>query len=299
MMEQRGLRREERIGLAVALVLHLALVGALFVQPETRKPVPEPQRMTVNLATDVGLQATAPDPVSESRASQAPELGADSTPAPLVEQPPEPAIERPAPPEVERPQPKPTAKPTARPTAKPTARPTPKPSARPSAKPSPRPSAKPSAKPSPKPSAKPTAKPTQSTKPTGSRLGDNFLDGAGNSTQTEETRVPASQIGASAKASLFQAVGRQLRPHWQPPSGPDVDKIVTKVRFRLNANGSLNGRPTLVGQRGVNDTNRAQAGRHGEQAIRAVQLAAPFDLPEEYYEAWKTVTVDFDWKLAQ
>jgi hypothetical protein len=28
-------------------------------------------------------------------------------------------------------------------------------------------------------------------------------------------------------------------------------------------------------------------------------LAAPFDLPQEYYEAWKVITVDFDWRLAQ
>lgn len=55
----------------------------------------------------------------------------------------------------------------------------------------------------------------------------------------------------------------------------------------------------MVRQSGVTDTNRPQAGRHAEQAIRAVQLAAPFDLPEEYYEAWKVVTVDFDWKLSQ
>jgi hypothetical protein len=143
------------------------------------------------------------------------------------------------------------------------------------------------------------AQPQSSQRSGGSRLGDNFLSGAGDSTTTSETRVPASQIGASTKASLFQAVARQLRPHWQPPSGPDVDKIVTKVRFRLNPDGTLASAPSVVGQRGVTATNSAQAGRHGEQAIRAVQLAAPLDLPEEYYVAWKLITVDFDWRLAQ
>jgi hypothetical protein len=133
----------------------------------------------------------------------------------------------------------------------------------------------------------------------GSRIGADFLPGAGSSTTTRETRVPASQIGASAKASLFQAVARQLRPKWQPPSGPDVEELVTKVRFRLNADGNLAGRPEVVRQSGINDTNRPQASRHAELAVRAVQLAAPFDLPEQYYEAWKVVTVDFDWKLSQ
>ena len=130
-------------------------------------------------------------------------------------------------------------------------------------------------------------------------MGDNFLAGMGDSAATTETRAPASAIGAGEKASLLQGIVREIKPHWQPPSGPDVDQLVTKIRFRLNKDGSLAGRPELVGQRGENATNRAQAGRHGEQAIRAVQLAAPFDLPDQYYSAWKTVTLDFDWKLSQ
>ncbi|UOR16529.1 energy transducer TonB [Qipengyuania aquimaris] len=148
------------------------------------------------------------------------------------------------------------------------------------------------------PRRQPEAQPTE--KPRGSLIGDNFLAGSGGSTTTNETRTPASQIGASTKASLVQAIAREIKPHWQPPAGPDVEQITTFLRFRLNADGTLAGRPTIVRQTGVNDTNRAQAGRHGEQAIRAVQLAAPFDLPEEYYEAWKVVgPFGFDWRLAQ
>ena len=37
-----------------------------------------------------------------------------------------------------------------------------------------------------------------------------------------------------------------------------------------------------------------------EQAIRAVELAAPFNLPPEYYNAWKRVSsFRFDRKLSQ
>jgi hypothetical protein len=50
----------------------------------------------------------------------------------------------------------------------------------------------------------------------------------------------------------------------------------------------------------VTDTNRAQASRHVEQAIRAVQLAAPFALPPQYYDAWKRVSqFKFDRRLSQ
>jgi len=251
-----SLKREERIGLAVAFGLHLLLVLVFLMEPNTRESVEPAQRMTVNLASEVGLEPAAPVPVPESRAAIAPELS--DTPAPQPQPTPQPRLERPV-----------AADSPSR------------------------------ARPRPQPSRAAPTPPRRSERSGGSRVGDNFLAGMGDSTRTAETRAPASALGASERASLLQGIVREVKPHWQPPSGPDSDQLVSKVRFRLNRDGSLNGRPTLVGQRGENATNRTQAGRHGEQAIRAVQLAAPFDLPERYYDAWKTVTLDFDWKLAQ
>ncbi|ANY20194.1 transport protein TonB [Tsuneonella dongtanensis] len=249
-----NLRREERIGLGIAVVLHLALGAAFLVQSSKREAVPAMERMTVNLATDVGLSATAPEPVPESAAAIAPTLAEE--PAPVVEPLPAPPPPKPLPRATQAPKPKPTQasnEPRRRPDAPSTReRSTPKPAG-------------------------------------GSRIGSDFLPGAGDSTTTRETRVPASQIGASAKASLLQAISNEIRPRWKPPSGPEVDQITTYLRFRLNPDGSLAGAPTFVRQTGVNDVNRPQSDRHRELAIRAVQLAAPFDLPEEYYEAWKVV----------
>jgi periplasmic protein TonB len=251
-----SIRREERIGLAVAFGLHAALVLAFLTRPDTREDIEPAQRMTVNLASEVGLEAAAPVPVPESRAAIAPTLA--DTPAPAPQPTPEPRLERPV-----------------------------------------AASAPSTARPRPQPSRAAAAPPRSATQGGGSRVGDNFLAGMGDSTRTSETRAPAATIGSSERASLLQAITREVKPRWQPPSGADVDQLVSKVRFRLSRDGSLSGAPTLVSQRGVNETNRAQANRHGEQAIRAVQLAAPFDLPERYYDAWKTVTLDFDWKLAQ
>ncbi len=70
-------------------------------------------------------------------------------------------------------------------------------------------------------------------------------------------------------------------------------------RGQVKGVGGRAGEPSRGGQGGETEANRAQAPRHAENAIRAVQLAAPFDLPPEYYEAWKTVTVDFDWNLSR
>ena len=259
-MALASLQREDKLGLAVAVVLHVGLLAAFLMQPEAES-APMPDRMTVNLAEDVGLEAVAPVPVLESRASTSPEV-TDTISA----EPPMPEV-------VERPvemRPVPSTKP----------------------RPSPRTEA-------PRETRREAPRPTPTSNAGGSRRFDQAFAGAGSSESTSETRVPASQIGASAKASLLQGIVREVKPHWQPPSGPEVDQLVSKVRFRLNPDGSLAGRPQLVSQRGESATNAAQAGRHGEQAIRAVQLAAPFDLPSEYYEAWKTVTLDFDWKLAQ
>ena len=263
-----SLKREERIGLAVAFGLHLALVLVFLLESDTRESLEPAQRMTVNLAGEVGLEAAAPVPVPESRAAIAPTLSDTLAlqPEPVTQPQPQP-----------RPQPPVT---TARP-APATERPRPQPN---------RAAATPSR----------TAQPARPAERSGgSRVGDNFLAGMGDSTRTSETRAPAGAIGAAERASLLQAITREVKPRWQPPSGPDVDQLVSRVRFRLNRDGSLAGAPALVSQRGVTQTNGPQAGRHGEQAIRAVQLAAPFDLPERYYDAWRTVTLDFDWKLSQ
>jgi hypothetical protein len=83
------------------------------------------------------------------------------------------------------------------------------------------------------------------------------------------------------------------------PQGADAEQLVTLVRVRLARDGSLVGDPQVVSQSGETPANAAQKARHAEQAIRAVRLAAPFDLPEEYYSAWQTVTSRFDRRLSQ
>ncbi|AXB77547.1 hypothetical protein TQ38_014395 [Novosphingobium sp. P6W] len=71
------------------------------------------------------------------------------------------------------------------------------------------------------------------------------------------------------------------------------------MRFRLARDGSLSGEPEVVSTTGQNAANQAQVTRHQEQAIRAVKLAAPFNLPDDLYEGWKVVTTNFDRRLSQ
>lgn len=290
------LRPEERIGLAVAALLHLGLVAVLVTRPAPRPAPTREERVVVNLSSEAGLTSTAPDPVAESRASQAPELAPDPAPAPAPPEPLAAALPPPAPaPAVQR---APTARP--QPAARPVARPTPLPTSRPTARATPQPAR--SAAPPRKSTRTPprTLPRPAATRAGAGNIGADFLDGVGSSTTSRETRVPASQIGAAVKSSLFAQISREIRPHWNPPSGADAEKLVTVLRWRLNPDGSLAGTPTVVRQTGVTESNAAQKERHAELAIRAVQLAAPFDLDPKYYEAFRTVgPIEFDWRLSQ
>jgi hypothetical protein len=237
------LRSEERLGLAVAVLLHVALVAALVLQPGKPKPFPMPERMVVSLSSEVGLKSTSPKPAEQAQAAIAPTLAPEPAPEP-------------------RPEPKPVPKPVVKPVPAVAAKPL-------------------------KPETKPA--PPVTKKGGGSRIGNDFLKGLASGDRKSDTLMPASAIGADAKASLKQAIARQIQPHWSAPQGVDADLLVTVLTFDLKPDGSLAAPPRVVMQSGETPANRPQVGRHAELAIRAVQLAAPFDLPPQYYNAWKHV----------
>lgn len=265
------LRNDEKIGLGAAVLLHGALVSVLAMQTMRSEVSVFPERINVSLATDVGLEAAAPDPVSESRASIAPTLDANPAPAPEASKP-EPAT---------RTAQTPPHKPTTR-----TATQQPAPS---------RDRSRPDRTP-PKQAA--TTPPKQTAKGGGSRIGDDFLDGKGSSTTTTETRAPAAIFGRSERAALEAAVVRQLRPHWTAPSGLEAEQLNSTVTWQLNPDGSLRGAPRCrTDPASITASNRPQVGLHCERAIRAVQRAAPFKLPEQFYNRWKELEWDFNKRL--
>jgi hypothetical protein len=248
------LRREEKLGLGIAVVLHLALVAALVVEARREVPtIPPAERMTVSLADDVSLQSTAPNPSPEAQAAIAPVLSPEPEPQPIP-----PPVTTPVPRVVQTPVEKPVSKPQAKP----------------------------------QPPAKPVQKPAG-----GSRLGEDFLKGI-SAGDRAKAGSPAATFGPAESASLQQAINRQLKPHWSAPQGVDAEKLVTVLAWELNPDGSLAGTPRVVSQSGITDSNRPQAKIHAERAIRAVQLAAPFDLPPEFYDKWKRIRAwRFDRKL--
>ena len=205
------LSREERVGLGAAAVAHIALAAALAFHATREPPAFTPtERIDVNLATEVSLKSTAPDPSAQPAASLAPEIADQPQAAQeMVEAPVAEPVERPVTDAARR----------ARPHA---------------ARLRPRPRRSPSRRAETTPAPRPTATATQRAQ--GSRLSDDFL--AGTSDSTGDRGSPAETVGPAQQASIAQAIIRQLRPHWQPPSGIDIEQLVTVVRFRLNRDGS-------------------------------------------------------------
>jgi hypothetical protein len=284
-MGELALRNDEKVGLAAAVLLHAALVGVLALQTVRSEVSVFPERMTVSLATEVGLDAASPDPVAESRASIAPTLADNPAPAPPA---PAPAAERVPSPPVPRPQPTAAPRPSPAPTQAAPARDRSRPDRTAAAQPAAR-----------TPASRPATSPAQAApKSGGSRIGDDFLEGRGSSTNTQETRAPAAAFGRAERAALSSAITRALRPHWTAPSGLDAEQLISTVSWELNPDGTLRGTPRCRTDPGsITESNRPQAGLHCERAIRAVQRAAPFDLPDQFYDRWKALEWQFDRRL--
>jgi len=274
-MTATALRREESLGLALALVGHVAMIAWLVWQ-RAPAPVVLPERMTVTISEDVGLTAAAPQ-------QAAPEAAAAPVPG-----------EAPPPPE-----PTPQSQP-----------PAPSPAA---AAPPPRPAPVQASKPAIWPFAKPArvipsgtsalaVSPPRPSKPGASAFDNAFKSGIAGAKPGGTAASAAAPITGAVRNSLAGAVARKIKPKWRGrvPEGLDAEKLVTILTWDLNPDGSLSGSPRVVRQDGITPANRAQAARHAEEAIRAVRLAAPFDLPPQYYAAWKHISdFRFDKSLGQ
>lgn len=262
-----------KLGLVFAVILHLALLALLSVSwPETEKPIENPP-IEVDLIAEVAPKSTAPEISEAPPAAKLGEVEEDTPPAPppprIVAPPPPPpkAIPAKAPPVKAPPVKAPPAKapPTKQPPTK--AQPT---------------------------KAPPAKAPPTTRAPTG-RL-DGITDGL---TKTPPKAPPAkapaaAQTAAEVRKSIDVSIKGAVAPRWNSCriSGVDIGDLSTEVKFRLSQTGALVGF-TSVTTTGQNDSNRFQVQRHQECAKRAVELAAPFELPTENYDFWRNYTLDF------
>jgi outer membrane biosynthesis protein TonB len=261
----------ERNGVAIAVALHVLVIGLLSVQWTAGDRRFDNPPMEVDLIAETAATSTAPEISELPPAARLGEEYATDIPAP---------------------EPVPTP-----PLPEPVAAPTPAPSPRQVTRPKPAPPKKqqPAQKAQPKPSPKATPKPKDKpTRPTG-RL-DGIAEGLSRSQpkQSSSKGAPAAATAAEVKRSIDVSIKAAVGPRWNScrVSGIDVDQLKTVVKFRLTRSGALAGF-TSVSTTGENDSNKFQVKRHQECAKRAVELGAPFDLPAENYDFWQNYTLDF------
>jgi outer membrane biosynthesis protein TonB len=281
--------RAERAGFGVAAAGHLLLFGVLsagwFASPPPLQLKRQP--VEVELVDETGLESGAPQISTEAPAAKRAELEGPIEAAPPIPAPvPEPVLVPPPPKAAAVPAPAPA--------------PVPKPAKQPAPKAAPTP-AKAAAKPTPaKPAAKPAAKsaPKQASAARG-RL-DGLLEGISDKPSESRSTAPRASVATPAvQASLRSAVLRQLKPHWKAPTGADAELLRTELSITLARDGTVTDIEVL-GQTGITASNRAQAKLHQEQAIKAVRLASPFELPAAYYDTWKILSpIGFDKRLSQ
>lgn len=262
-------RGSERTGIAIAVALHVVLVGLLSVQWTAGERRFDNPPMEVDLIAETAVQSTAPVLSENPPAARLGDELADDIAAP------EPMPAPPVPDPIVRPDPAPSPKQVWRPAP---------------------PRKQPPAAQKAQPKASPKSAPAKDrpTRPTG-RL-DGIAEGLSKSQPKNASSkgAPAAATASEVRRSIDVSIKAEVSPRWNScrVSGVDVDQLKTVVKFRLTQSGALAGF-TSVQTSGENDSNRFQIQRHQECAKRAIELAAPFDLPEENYSFWQNYELDF------
>lgn len=270
MAEHRAVGGKEGRGFAIAVAAHVLIIGLLSIQWTAGERRFDNPPMEVDLIAETAVRSTAP---VISKTPPAARLGEEDDVDIAA---PEPMPAPPLPDPVVRPTPAPTPKQVARPKQAP-------PKQRPAAK-----KAQPKAAPKAPPAKDRPARPT-------GRL-DGIAEGLSKSQPKSPSSkgAPAAATAAEVRRSIDVSIKSAVLPRWNGCriSGVDVDQLKTVVKFRLTPSGALAGF-TGVTTSGETDSNKFQIPRHQECAKRAVELAAPFDLPEDNYSFWQNYTLDF------
>lgn len=118
-----------------------------------------------------------------------------------------------------------------------------------------------------------------------SRLGDDFLKGIGERSNPARPAPAAATFGAEAKASVDQAIKRQIQPcaDRQPALGAGAERIRVVLNLRLDRSGRLQRPPTVVRTSGVDADNERYEQPVIDQAIAVYRACSPLRLPPELY----------------
>jgi outer membrane biosynthesis protein TonB len=94
----------------------------------------------------------------------------------------------------------------------------------------------------------------------------------------------------SMSVNEIDALRARIASCWTPPPGGlGADKIVIKLRLKLNEDGTLVGTPTIA-----NSDSSPFFQAAADSAVRAVYQCQPYELPAEKYALWRDMILNFD-----
>jgi hypothetical protein len=103
-----------------------------------------------------------------------------------------------------------------------------------------------------------------------------------------------------ALSGIKAAITRQIQPcaDRQVNPGPGANEIQVTLNIRLNPDGSLAARPTVVRTTGVDDGNSRYEKRVADLAVAAYTGCSPLrDLPDELYRTanggWSNINMNY------
>jgi len=156
----------------------------------------------------------------------------------------------------------------------------------------------PTIKPAPaKPILRPPAKPA----PRVSRIGDDFLKGIADSPSKNDApaKPAAATFGATARASVGQAILRQVQPcaDRQPYIGEGANQVRLTINLKLARNGRLIRPPVVLRTAGDPDLRAKYSELLEDQVRRIFADCTPLRLPAELYDTpdggWNDFTFSY------
>ncbi len=94
----------------------------------------------------------------------------------------------------------------------------------------------------------------------------------------------------SMSVNEIDALRARIAACWTPPPGGlGADRIVIKLRLKLNEDGTLVGYPTIA-----NSDSSPFFQAAADSAVRAVYQCQPYELPSEKFALWRDMILNFD-----
>jgi TonB family protein len=96
--------------------------------------------------------------------------------------------------------------------------------------------------------------------------------------------------GSTLSQSEMDALKGAIQKCWNVPAGAeDAEGLKVTVKMKLSQSGEVEGSPEVTGS-GNSPVQRAAI----DSARRAVMRCAPYTIPQDKYDTWSSVTVNFD-----